>query len=68
MWPQCTCTSIILYGYYPDTVIIPVHLYLVLPSKVGPVSHGGKDVSPSPATQKLIDDEVKRLLKVSGMA
>lgn len=33
--------------------------------KVGPVSHGGKDEAISPATQALIDEEIKRLLKES---
>ena len=33
-------------------------------SQVGPVSHGGKDEAISPATQALIDEEIKRLLKV----
>ena len=34
-------------------------------SQIGPVAHGGRDDATSPATQKLIDDEIKTILKVS---
>ncbi len=41
---------------YTD-VDIPLHL------QVGPVSHGDDDKT-SPETRRLIDDEIKRILKV----